>query len=410
VSLGFVRRNARWLAAGFLLSFASSLGQTFYIALFAADLRAELGLSHGDFGGLYTAATLASAVVMVWLGKTADWVATHILAGLVLAALAVTALAMSQVESAAALLVALFALRLFGQAMPGHVSTTAMARWYAAQRGRALAVTGLGRAAGGALLPALVVLLLGLVGWRGSWVVAAAVTAGLILPFCVIALSRPPATAGAARTGRTPSEAAPRDWTRGEVARDPLFHALIVGVVAPPFILTGVFFHAAHIMSVKGLAMADYAAAFPMFAIGSVVVSLVAGWAIDRWGAVRLLAVYLIPLAAALMLLAWAVSPVWIFVFMALAGASDGASATLVSALWAELYGTRHLGAIRSLAVSAVVATTAVAPGVTGVLIDRGVGIEAQILASGLYTVVVVALFVALRARVARLRPQRPRP
>jgi len=405
VSLDFVRCNARWLAAGFLLSFASSLGQTFYIALFAADLRAELGLSHGDFGGLYTAATLASAVVLVWLGRTADWVAAHVLAGVVLAALAATALAMSQVESAAALLVVLFALRLFGQGMPGHVSTTAMARWYAGERGRALAVTGLGRAAGGALLPGLVVLLLGLVGWRGSWLVAAAVTAGLILPFCVMAMSRPPGAAGTARTGGAPREPALRDWTRGEVARDPLFYALIVGVVTPPFILTGVFFHAAHIMSVKGLSMADYAAAFPMFAIGSVVVSLAAGSAIDRWGAVRLVAFYLMPLAAALMLLAWAVSPAWIFVFMALAGASDGASATLVSALWAELYGTRHLGAIRSLAVSAVVGSTAVAPGVTGVLIDRGIGIEVQILAAGLYTVAIVALFMALRARAARLRP-----
>ena len=72
MSAAFLRRNARWLAAGFLLSFASSLGQTFYIALFASDLMVEIGLSHGEFGGLYTAATLASAFVMIWLGKTAE--------------------------------------------------------------------------------------------------------------------------------------------------------------------------------------------------------------------------------------------------------------------------------------------------------------------------------------------------
>jgi MFS family permease len=406
VSAGFVRRNARWLAAGFLLSFASSLGQTFYIALFAADLRAEIGLTHGGFGGLYTAATLASAAVMVWLGRFADTIPVHRLAGLVLAALAATALAMSVVHSAVTLLVVLFALRLFGQGMPGHVATTAMARWYRAERGRALAVTGLGRAAGGVVLPGSVVLAVALVGWRGSWIIAAAVTALVILPWCVLALSRAPAvsdTTGGPAFADGPGAPA-RDWTRVEVARDPLFYALLLGVVAPPFILTGIFFHAAHIMEVKHLSMTDYAAAFPMYAMGSVVVALCAGWAIDRWGAVRLVTFYLMPLAAGLVILSWAEAPVWLSVFMGLAGASDGTSATLVSALWAELYGTKHLGAIRSLALAAVVASTAIAPGVMGYLVDAGVAIELQILAAGLHVIAVVALFSALRAGTGRLR------
>ena len=231
-------------------------------------------------------------------------------------------------------------------------------------------------------MPGAVIVLVALVGWRGSWIAAALVTAGLVLPFCMIALSRRPVQSDEAESvaASAPSSPATRHWTRAEVVRDPLFYALLIGVVAPPFILTGVFFHAAHIMQVKGLNMTDYAAAFPMFAIGSVIVSLAAGWAIDRWGAKRLVTIYLVPLVAGLFLLSFAQSPIWLFVFMGLAGASDGTSATLVSALWAELYGTRHLGAIRSLAIAAVVASTAIAPGVMGVLVDHGVGIELQLL------------------------------
>ena len=248
--------------------------------------------------------------------------------------------------------------------------------------------------------------LIAVVGWRGNWIVAAIVTAGLILPFCVIALSRPPVRMDGADdfAAEGPSAPAERHWTRTEVASDPLFYALLIGVVAPPFILTGIFFHAAHIMAVKGLTMVDYAAAFPMFAMGSVIVSLAAGWAIDRWGAKRLITVYLFPLIAGLVLLSFAKSPIWLFVFMGLAGASDGTSAMLVSALWVELYGTRHLGAIRSLAIAAVVASTAIAPGVMGILVDVGIGIEAQILAAGVYTFSVAAMFIGLRVKLARLR------
>jgi hypothetical protein len=38
---GFLCANAPWLAAGFLLTFASSFGQTFFIAVFVGEIRAD---------------------------------------------------------------------------------------------------------------------------------------------------------------------------------------------------------------------------------------------------------------------------------------------------------------------------------------------------------------------------------
>ena len=57
----FLRQAAPALGLGFLLAYGSSAGQTFLISLFARNQQAELGLSHGDFGGLYGLATLAGA-------------------------------------------------------------------------------------------------------------------------------------------------------------------------------------------------------------------------------------------------------------------------------------------------------------------------------------------------------------
>ncbi len=64
--------NAAWLGAGVLLTFLSSFGQTFFISVFAGEIRAAFGLSHGAWGGLYSLGTLVSAVVMIWAGGLTD--------------------------------------------------------------------------------------------------------------------------------------------------------------------------------------------------------------------------------------------------------------------------------------------------------------------------------------------------
>lgn len=51
---GFLKANAPWLGAGALMTLASSFGQTFFIAIFAGEIRAEFGLGHGAWGAIYT--------------------------------------------------------------------------------------------------------------------------------------------------------------------------------------------------------------------------------------------------------------------------------------------------------------------------------------------------------------------
>src|SRR3546814_8225504 len=70
--LRFLRDNFRWLAGGFLLLMLSSFGQTFFIGLADNELRVRFDLSGGAFGLIYMAATLASAAVLPWLGRSLD--------------------------------------------------------------------------------------------------------------------------------------------------------------------------------------------------------------------------------------------------------------------------------------------------------------------------------------------------
>ena len=70
--INFIRANASWLAAGFLLALLSSFGQTFFISIFSGALRNEFDLTHAEWGATYAFGTFSSAVVMVWAGGLSD--------------------------------------------------------------------------------------------------------------------------------------------------------------------------------------------------------------------------------------------------------------------------------------------------------------------------------------------------
>jgi len=317
--IAFLRSNARWIGGGFLLTMFSSFGQTFFIGLSGADLRARFELTGGAFGLVYMVATLGSALVLPWLGKTLDVRPGWKVIRFVMPSLAVACLAIAFAPNVAMLVIAIFILRLFGQGMMTHTALTETGRWFAANRGRATSLVVPGHQAGEALLPITFVLVSGIVGWQGAWVAAAL----LILLACPIIVAllrveRQPqsviALAGPSRTAR--------DWTRAEVIRDPLFYVLLVGVLAPPFIGTTIFFHQGYLVALRGYDPLAFASAFPVMAATTVTFALICGQLVDRLGALRILPFFLLPLMVASAAAAL-ITPIWgIYLFMFLLGIS----------------------------------------------------------------------------------------
>ena len=86
--LQFLRLNWLFLLAGFLLTFTSSYGQTYFISLFAGEIKADFGLSDGQWGGIYTIGTTLSAITMVWAGVLTDRFRVRVLALCVMLGLA----------------------------------------------------------------------------------------------------------------------------------------------------------------------------------------------------------------------------------------------------------------------------------------------------------------------------------
>ncbi|WP_417415378.1 MFS transporter [Hoeflea sp.] len=397
----FLRDNGRWIAGGFLLTFFSSFGQTYFISLSAGEIRAEYGLSHGGFGTLYMVATLASAATLPQIGKIVDRISVASTVALAAPVLAIACVLMAWSRSLALLVLSVYLLRLFGQGMFTHIAMTAMGRWFAAQRGRAISLTAIGVNFGEALFPISFVGVAALVGWRGSWLVAAAVLMLVALPliYGLLKLERTPQS-----VIEDPDRPAVRDWTRAEVIRDPLFWASLSGVLAPSFIGTTIFFHQVYLSDLRGWPPSVFATSFAIMSSMTILFALVAGQLVDRFSATRLLPVFLVPLSLSCFVLASTDAPWGAYVFMALMGVSYGFSSTLFGSLWPELYGSRHLGGIRSFIVAFMVFATAMGPGVTGALIDWGVSYRGQIATMGLYCVLISTVLIQVSRKALQRR------
>lgn len=399
--LQFLKDNARWLAAGFLLTFASGFGQTWFISLFAGFIKQDHGLTDGSWGSLYTVATLGAAALLFWRGSLADSIPLHKLAPFVAAGFAVAALGMAFSPWVWLLGISLFMLRFCGQGMFSHIAMTAMGRWFVARRGQAVAITNLGHPASEVLLALITVLAISALGWRATWVAVAAVLLFAVLPSLFWLLHE-----GRTAQGKPTSRGAPglgaHHWTRRDAARHWLLPALLPVLLTPGFIGTVIFFHQVHVAEVKGWTLLAMAPGYTVFAALSVTAGIIGGWACDRFGAQKLLPIFLVPMGLGIAVIGPAEHVAMWYVALGLIGITQGINSAMQGVLFPLVYGTQHLGSIRSMTTTIMVISTAIGPGITGLLIDRGIIFPAQGLTMGLWCLCLSlsCLFIARRLTV----------
>ena len=386
------------LSLGLFLIFSSSVGQTFFISLFSGEIRNAFNLSHGMFGILYSVATLTSATLFFWLGKLTDQFNLTVLGLITLGILSGFSFLLSSAETLLILFLSLLGLRLFGQSMISHIAVTAMARWFSKKRGRALSVALMGHPIGEALLPSLITFFLFQYTWREIWVGIGTCIIIIFLPL-VYWLGRHLKSNNhdSSNSGLTKSKKKLIDsWNRSQVLKDLRFYQVLPGLLASPFIVTGVFFHQIHLIETKSWSITLLASSYPFFALSVIGVTFGAGWIIDRFGTVHLLRFFLLPLAFGLLLIVATDKAFAIPIFMILMGASAGSATIIISTLWVELYGINYLGSIRSMFFSMVVLATSISPALIGLLLDTGVTLEIQFIIFTIYIFICSIIFAIL--------------
>lgn len=379
----FLKTNAPWLGAGALLMLLSSFGQTFFISIFASQIQSQFDLSHGAWGSIYAVGTTAAAIVMVWAGALTDRFRARTLGTICLIGLAFSCVLMAFNPFLVMLPVVIFCLRLCGQGMATHIAIVAMARWFVATRGKALAISNLGFSLGESLLPMAVVFAMAFVGWQWIWVFAACISLGCAVLLRTLLRSERVPSASATENVQTGMDG--RHWTRKEVLSHSLFWFMMPAIVGLSAFGTAYFFHQVHFAQIKGISHLAFVALLPVYSFTAVGIMILSGLALDRYGTPRLIVFYQIPLVVAFSVAAFASSPLTIGIGLIFFGVTAGSNGTLTNALWAEVYGTAHMGAIKSMATGAMVFGSAIGPALTGALIDWGIGLEDQYQAFALY-------------------------
>lgn len=362
-----LRREPRSIAFGFLYTFGSSPGQTFFISIFVPSIVASLTIGIAEFSFLYAAATLTAAALLPVIGRLIDRVDLLHFGAATGLMLTIACFGLAAATNAIILFVSLVGLRLFGQGLMSHTAITAAARYFDASRGKALAVTNLGHAAGEALLPVAAVALIGAIGWRYSFVASGVVLGVLTAVTAAYQVRhhhefRFPASVFKRASGQLSRE----------IWRNRYFWGISPLMVATPFTLTALIFHQGWIAEQSGMTLALFAASFVAFALAQVPGSVLAGPLVDRFSARKLLSFHLLPGIVGIALLALTGAAWAVVAYMALTGLSNGLGGTLRSATIAEIVEPSRMGAARSFATALMVVSTAGGPAIFGALISLG--------------------------------------
>lgn len=407
----FIAHNWAMIAFGATLTFGSSFGQTYFVSVFNPFMRDELTLTDGELGGLYALGTLAAAATMIWLGKFLDTLTIEKFVLIPTIGLTCACIWTMIAPGAAALFVSFFLLRLFGQGLMTQTSNITMGRLYDKQRGKALSLSAMGLTVGAALLPFASLISIERIGWRATYGASGLFVIAILLPVS-LALLRHGRTQRAARAGEdaklaqytNDTHALPdpvHHWTRAQMLRDRRFYLIVFAVLIAPFTVTALLWNQFYIADIKGWDRQWMASMLSVLAVAQIIGTLVAGPLVDKLSARRLIPLLAIPFALAIIAVLTISHPVGATLMMACLGAGGGGGIVAGSAVWPELYGTRYLGAIKSLTGALMVMSTAAAPALLGVLIDAGMSF------SGIMTVLLGYVAAAAFAAVA-VKPDRP--
>ena len=396
----FKNLSLKVIVFGFIFTFFSSFGQSFFLGIFNTSIRETLSITHGQFGSIYASATLCSSLLLIWVGKKIDDINIFRFAIYVTLLLSFSCFFFSKISSVVFLFIAIFLMRFSGQGMMSHTATTTVSRYFTKSRGRALSICWFGLSSAEFIMPVLMVFLLSITTWQNIWTIIAIIIL-FFLPIASFFLVKKVNLDTREKTeGEEFKEANIKQWKRIEVLKDYKFYIVSMNMLAMPWIATGVFVYQSFISSSKNWGPFVIAQSFMSYSVFSVLTLLISGFLIDKFTSRKLLIFMNIPLFLSTFVIIYFNAPITAFVFLGLIGISNGLANVLGSSTWAEIYGVKHIGSIKALTTALMVFSTAFGTALFGILIDIGFSIEKIAIISALYILTSFILLLFVRKKL----------
>ena len=394
--------NKKVLLFGFIFTFFSSFGQSFFLGLFNPSIRGELNITHGQFGTIYAGATICSSLVLIWFGKKIDDINLYKYSLIVIGILFFSSIFFSFINNIYLLIIAIFLMRFSGQGLMSHTSSTTISRYFNKRRGRALSGIWFGLSSAEFILPILIVFLLNIFTWRTIWHFISLIIL-IILPIVVFYTIKNitiESREGAAIDQNKLNFEKIKSWRRSEVLRDFKFYIISLNMLAMPWIVTGVFIYQSFISDSKLWSSYIIPQSFMVYSATSILTLVSSGFLVDKFTSRKLIPFMNIPLLIGLIILSLFDLKYSAYLFFGLMGISNGLANVLGSSTWAEIYGVRHLGSIKALTTAFMVFSTAFGTAIFGILIDNGFTIEFIAIVSIVYISIAFLALLAIKSSV----------
>ena len=384
---------------GFIFTFFSSFGQSYFLGLFNSSIRETLSITHGQFGSIYASATLCSSILLIWVGKKIDDVNVFKFALFVTILLSFACFFFSKISSVLLLFIAIFLMRFSGQGMMSHTASTTISRYFTRTRGKALSISWFGLSSAEFIMPVLMVYLLTIIDWQNLWLIFS-ITVLIVLPIASFLLIKNLNLDSREANDENIKEVEIKQWKRIEVIKDYRFYIISSNMLAMPWIFTGFAVFQSFVQTSKGWGPYVIAQSFMSYSILSVLTLFLSGFLIDKFTSRKLLIYMNIPLLLSVIVLFFFDTPVTAFVFLGLVGISNGFANILGSSTWAELYGVKYLGSIKALTTALIVFATAFGTALFGYLIDIGFTVGDIAVVSGTYIFISLILLFFVRKKL----------
>ena len=390
----FKNLSLKVILFGFIFTFFSSFGQSFFLGLFNTSIRNELSITHGQFGSIYASATLLSSFVLIWFGKKIDDINISKFAFFVILLLSFSSFFFSNISYTLLLFLAIFFMRFSGQGMMSHTATTTVSRYFTKSRGKALSTIWFGLSSAEFILPVLIIYLLSIYDWKIIWKSISLIVL-IILPSASYFLVKNLKFESRETDGtEKQKEKNIKNWKRIEVLKDYRFYIICANMLAMPWIATGTFVYQSFILSSKNWGPYIIAQSFMAYSILSVITLIISGILIDNFTSRKLIVYMIIPLLISVFIIIYFDQSFTAFIFLGLIGISNGFANVLGSSTWAEIYGVKYIGSIKALTTALMVFATAFGTALFGYLIDRDFSIEQIGMISAIYiSISLISLF-----------------
>jgi MFS family permease len=383
-----------------LVTFAAGPGQSFVFTVFLDPIIQDTGHSRTTVSGIYAAGTIVSALAVLIVSRLSDRKGPRAMLIIVAIAFGLACFGLSLSSGIIALAIFLALLRGLGQgAMPIN-STLLVSQWFIRNRGRAMAILGLGGAVTVAVMPNLSQWLIDAFTWRGAYIALGLMIWAIVLPLGIFVVRNQPEDMGLFPDGE-------RSLPKDEVRRQKLansrpqervltsfkFWSLALPMAFPALVDTALVFHQVALFARQGLSAEAAARVFIPFAIASAISGLLTGFIIDRTGPRVIFIANMAVFFVAVLVLQVISTPATAVIYGALLGSAMGMQQINIRYTWPYYYGRYGLGNVQGSAMMVLITATAIGP-VVFAAISESVSYNAA------FAAMIVALVIATILRI----------